>query len=121
MATPLQVQVFSKVLAEPPAGPLQAMVLSAAPLLPFFQILQSFPQKLLFKMLNFLFLIYHIYCCPKCEEPRRGDHRASEIEYLFSVPFPLVGNLSELFETERKILDKPEMTEIRNCGRDRGV
>jgi len=108
MATPLQVQVFLKVLAEPPAGSLQAMVLLAAPLLPFSQILQSFPQKLLFKMLNFLFLIYHIYCCPKCEEPRRRDHRASEIEYFFSDSFSLVGNPSELFETERNILDKPE-------------
>jgi hypothetical protein len=58
-----------------------------------------------------------------------------EIEYLFSVSFPLVGNPSDScprfvgdqFGITRKILDKPasggqaRMTEIRNCGRDRKV
>jgi len=60
------------------------------------------------------------------EEPCGRDGRASEIEYLFSVSFPLVGNPSDLFGNARKILDRsstergqePEMTEIRNCGRN---
>jgi len=43
-----------------------------------------------------------------CEEPCGRDHRASEIEYLFSVSFLLVGNPSDLFGIARKILDKPE-------------
>ena len=43
-----------------------------------------------------------------CEEPCGRDRRASEIEYLFSVSFPLVGNPSDLFGIARKILDKPE-------------
>ena len=42
------------------------------------------------------------------EEPCGRDRRASEIEYLFSVSFPLVGNPSDLFGIARKILDKPE-------------
>jgi hypothetical protein len=42
------------------------------------------------------------------EEPCGRDRRASEIEYLFSVSFPLVGNPSDLFGNARKILDKPE-------------
>jgi len=42
------------------------------------------------------------------EEPCGRDHRASEIEYLFSGSFPLVENPSDLFGTERKILDRPE-------------
>jgi hypothetical protein len=53
-----------------------------------------------------------------CEEPCGRDRRASEIEYLFSVSFPLVGNPSDLFGIARKILDKARMTEIRHCGRD---
>jgi len=44
----------------------------------------------------------------QCEEPCGRDRRASEIEYLFSVSFPLVGNPSDLFGIARKILDKPE-------------
>ena len=31
-----------------------------------------------------------------CEEPCGRDHRASEIEYLFSVSFPLVGSPQRL-------------------------
>jgi hypothetical protein len=42
------------------------------------------------------------------EEPCGRDRRASEIEYLFSVSFPPVGNPSDLFGNVRKILDKPE-------------
>ena len=42
------------------------------------------------------------------EEPCGRDRRASEIEYLFPVSFPLVGNPSDLFGIARKILDKPE-------------
>jgi len=44
----------------------------------------------------------------QCEEPCGRDCRASEIEYLFSVSFPLVGNPSDPESFREKILDKPE-------------
>jgi len=43
-----------------------------------------------------------------CEEPFGRDRRALEIEYLFSVSFPLVGNPSDPESFREKILDKPE-------------
>jgi hypothetical protein len=42
------------------------------------------------------------------EKPCGRDQRASEIEYLFSLSFPLAGNFSDLFGIARKIPDKPE-------------
>jgi hypothetical protein len=44
----------------------------------------------------------------KDEEPCGRKCRASEIEYFFSVSFPLVGNPSDLFGIARKILASGE-------------
>jgi hypothetical protein len=40
-----------------------------------------------------------------CEYPCGRDRRTSEIEYLFSVSFPLVGNPSNTESFREKILD----------------
>jgi hypothetical protein len=58
------------------------------------------------------------------EEPCGIDHRASEIEYLFSVSFSLVGSPQRLAGARillRKDSGQARITEIRNCGRDRKV
>ena len=55
-----------------------------------------------------------------CEEPCGRDRRASEIEYLFPVSFPLVGNPSDC-PGSKKDPGQARMTEIRNCGRDHRV
>jgi len=63
------------------------------------------------------------------EEPCGRDRRASEIEYLFSVSFPLVGSPQRLagarilptVRDHKKDSGQARMTEIRNCGRDQRV
>jgi len=51
------------------------------------------------------------------KEPRGRDRRASEIEYLFSVSFPLVGNPSDCSD-RKKDSGHARMTDIRGTATD---
>src|SRR4030067_2480319 len=46
-----------------------------------------------------------------CEEPCGRDRRASEIEYLFPVSFPLVGNPSDCSESQERFWTDPRQSE----------